>query len=331
MIFVGCDSIEPIYIKSNLIMFRKGNTIYTMNEDSGKRPFPIKNVSDVYCLGNVTIRSSAAKLLMQENIPVHFYNKYGGYVGSLMPKEDLISGKVVISQANHYSDAKKRLVLARAFVLGIKSSMIRSLKYYQRRGKDISEHIHFIQAVPINGNSPAELMGQEGQMWNEYYDSYNVLCPAFSMERRAYRPPTDPLNSLISLSNSMLYTTVLSEIQKTYLHPAISFLHEPLERRYSLSLDVADIFKPIITTHVILRLVNQGIINKDSFETDIGYRLKEDSLAAFIREYHKRMTETLKHHTLKRNVSYRYLIRLECYKLVKHVLGDKGYKPFGLG
>lgn len=321
---------EPIYIKSNLVIFREGNTIYTMNEELGKRPFPIKNVSDVYCLGKVTVRSGAANLLMKENIPVHFYNKYGGYTGSLMPKDDLISGKVVIAQASHHIDYQKRIEIAKAFVHGIKASMVKSLKYFKRRGKEIDEQIYAIESAPVNGNSPAELMGNEGRMWIDYYDVYNTLCSPFSFRSRSYRPPTDPLNSLISLANSMLYTTILSEIHKTYLHPAISFLHEPLERRYSLALDLADIFKPLITTTIIIRLVNQGMITEDSFETDIGFRLKEDSLKVFVQEYHKRISETLKHPRLKRNVSYRYLIRLECYKLVKHFLGDRQYTPLNL-
>jgi CRISPR-associated protein Cas1 len=321
---------EPIYIKSNLVIFRQGNTIYTMNKEMGKKPFPIKNVSDIYCLGRVTVRSGAADLLMKEGIPVHFYNKYGGYVGSLMPKEDLISGKVVIAQAACHLNKRKRLEVAREIVLGIKASMLNSLKYYQRRGKDVGESIIAVQSVPIDGQTTAELMGQEGMMWKEYYDAHNLLCVSFPMQSRAYRPPTDPMNSLISLANSMLYTTVLSEIQKTYLHPAISFLHEPLERRYSLALDLADLFKPLICTRVITRLVNQKIIREESFDTDVGYRLKEDALAAFIQAYHKRLTETKKHPTLKRNVSHRYMIRLECYKLAKHFLGDKKYRPIGV-
>ncbi len=321
---------EPIYIKSNVVMFRKANTIYTVNEESGKRPFPIKNVSDIYCLGKVTVRSGAANLLMKEGIPVHFYNKYGAYIGSLMPKEDLISGKVVISQAACHLNASKRLEIARSLVLGIKTAMINSLKYYQRRGKDVGNAVLSVQSVPIDGDTPAELMGHEGMMWKEYYDAHNILCPSFKIQSRTYRPPTDPLNSLISLANSMLYATVLSEIHKTYLHPAISFLHEPLERRYSLALDLADLFKPLVCTRVITRLVNQNIIRADSFEKDIGYRLKPDPLTEFIKAYHNRLSETKKHPTLKRNVSYRYMIRLECYKLAKHFLGDRTYKPIDL-
>ena len=302
-----------------------------MNRDEGKRAFPIKNVSDVYCLGKVTIRSGAADLLMKEKIPVHFFNKYGGYVGSLMPKDALISGKVVIAQASYYLDCTKRICLAAAIVTGIKESMLRSLGYYLRRQKDVSALIESINDIPVKGKTTAELMAQEGQMWSNYYEAYNILCPSLPIDGRTYRPPRNEMNSLISLANSMLYTTVLSEIQKTYLHPAISFLHEPLERRYSLALDLADIFKPLISTRVITRLVNQRIISKSSFTHDLGFRLKDDALASFIQEYHKRIGDTIKHPTLKRNVSYRYLIRLECYKLAKQFLGDRKYTPFGIG
>ncbi|MEM4735880.1 MAG: type I-B CRISPR-associated endonuclease Cas1b [Candidatus Thorarchaeota archaeon] len=316
---------EPVYIKSNVMMFREGNTIYTMSRETGKRAFPIHNVSDIYCLGKVSVRSGAASLLMEKDIPVHFFNKYGAYVGSLMPKKDLISGKVVLAQAAHHLDSAKRLRVATAILEGIQLAMLKSLKYYLRRGKSVSKHIREIQLVSTEGASVAELMGLEGQMWTEYYRAYNTICVPFSMTSRSYRPPEDPLNSLISLANSMIYATVLSEIHKTYLHPAISFLHEPLERRYSLALDLADMFKPLVATPVIVRLVNQGIITQDSFNTEIGFRLKENALADFLQAYHGRMSETLPHPRLRRKVSYRYMIRLECYRLMKHFLGDRVY------
>lgn len=322
---------EPIYIKSNAVMIRQGNTLYIANAEIGKQPFPIKNVSDIYCLGKVTIRSGAADLLMKEGIPVHFLNKYGGYVGTLMPKDDLISGKVIIAQASHHIDYRKRMVVAKKMLQAVRDAMIRSLKYYKRKGKDVARHIDAVSSVDIVGSTISELMGAEGQAWIAYYESYNTLNRVFPFTGRQYHPPTDPLNSLISLANSLLYATVVSEIRRTYLHPAISFVHEPLERRFSLALDLADIFKPLITTRVVLRLINTKQISPDDFDTSIGFRLSDSALEKFITAYNSRITETIRHPTLKRRTSYRYLIRLECYKLVKHFLGDKEYQPLTIG
>ncbi len=322
---------EPIYIKSNAILLRQGNTLYIANAEIGKQPFPIKNISDIFCLGRVTIRSGAAHLLMHEGIPVHFLTKHGNYVGSLMPKGDLVSGRVVIAQAKHHIDSDKRIVVAKRIVEGVKRAMIRSLNHFKRAGKDVERHIRDVQSVDIDASSIPELMGCEGQAWIAYYEAYNSLNKVFPFVGRQYRPPTDPLNSLISLGNSLLYALVLSEIRRTYLHPAISFVHEPLERRYSLALDIADIFKPLITTRVVLRVINKHKLSYDDFDTSVGYRLSDSALDTFISVFNSRISDTIRHPVLKRRTSYRYLIRLECYKLVKHFLGDKEYHPLAFG
>jgi CRISPR-associated protein Cas1 len=126
-----------------------------------------------------------------------------------------------------------------------------------------------------------------------------------------------------------MYTTVLSEIYKTQLNPTISFLHEPAMKRYSLSLDISEIFKPLIVDSLILSLINNRSINKNHFEfiEDKICFLNEKGKKIFIKAYEDRLVKTIKHRKLNRQTSYRYLIRLEGYKLIKHFIGDQVYKP----
>ena len=133
---------------------------------------------------------------------------------------------------------------------------------------------------------------------------------------------------MISFGNSLLYYTTLSEIYNTYLHPSISFMHEPSERRFSLALDIADIFKPIIVERTIFNLINNKMISEDDFDRDIGILLNDQGKKTFIKEYNEKLNTTIRHPELNRDVSYRYLIRLECYKLIKHMIGDKKYVSF---
>lgn len=126
-----------------------------------------------------------------------------------------------------------------------------------------------------------------------------------------------------------MYQVVLSEIYKTQLNPTISYLHEPSTKRYSLSLDIAEIFKPLIVDPLIFTLVNKRQLKKEHFdflEGEICY-LNEEGKKKFIVGWEERLNQSIKHRTLKRNTSYRYLIRLECFKLIKHVIGDEVYKP----
>jgi CRISPR-associated protein Cas1 len=127
----------------------------------------------------------------------------------------------------------------------------------------------------------------------------------------------------------MCYSECLRAIQKTQLEPTISFLHEPGERRFSLALDLAEIFKPFLVDRVIFKVLNKKEIQEHDFEEKLNkIVLKEKGKKKFIQAFEKRLEETIKHRSLNRNVSYKHLIKLECYKLQKHLLKIDEYKPF---
>jgi len=142
-----------------------------------------------------------------------------------------------------------------------------------------------------------------------------------------YIPPKDPINALMSFGNSIMYTNVLKEMYKTQLDPTVSFLHEPSSKRFSLSLDIAEIFKPLIIDPIIFSLVNNRRLAKNDFvyEDEICY-LSEGGKKKFLADFESKMNTTIKHRKLNRQVSYKYFIRLECYKLIKHLIGDEKYK-----
>lgn len=172
-------------------------------------------------------------------------------------------------------------------------------------------------------------MGLEGSIRNQYYMAIDQIVPKeYKMMKRERRPPTNKMNALISFGNSLLYTTILSEIYNTQLNPTISYLHEPFERRFSLALDVSEIFKPILSDRVILTLVNKKILNNKDFEGKIGnLLLTETGKRKFIELWDQKLKTRIRHKELKRSVSYKRLIRLELYKLCKHFLGETEYKP----
>ncbi len=317
---------NPLYITSHGILLRKDNTLFFVKEDI-KQQIPIHAISEINCHGKVTVKSGAASFLMKEGIVVNFFNKYGFYEGSLYPKIKLNSGLVVVKQSEHYLNHDKRIYIANEFVEGIKHNVLKTLKYYSKKGKELDEYIDNIEKEEIKGDI-SQIMSSEGRIWNNFYQSFNIILRKFNFIKREIRPPTDEINSLLSFGNSLLYTTVLSELYQTYLHPSVSFLHEPSERRFSLSLDIADIFKPIIVDRTIFKLVNNNMINKKHFSKDVGVLLNDAGKQIFISEYQKKLETTIKHPTLNKKVSYKYLIRLEGYKLIKHILNDQPYESF---
>lgn len=317
---------NPLYITSHGILLRKDNTLFFVKEDI-KQQIPIHAISEINCHGKVTVKSGAASFLMKEGIVVNFFNKYGFYEGSLYPKIKLNSGLVVVKQSEHYLNHDKRIYIANEFVEGIKHNVLKTLKYYSKKGKELDEYIDNIEKEEIKGDI-SQIMSSEGRIWNNFYQSFNIILRKFNFIKREIRPPTDEINSLLSFGNSLLYITVLSELYQTYLHPSVSFLHEPSERRFSLSLDIADIFKPIIVDRTIFKLVNNNMINKKHFSKDVGVLLNDAGKQIFISEYQKKLETTIKHPTLNKKVSYKYLIRLEGYKLIKHILNDQPYESF---
>jgi CRISPR-associated protein Cas1 len=176
----------------------------------------------------------------------------------------------------------------------------------------------------------SDLMGVEGKMRERYYEAWHhILRDDWEFERRVRRPPDNEVNALISFGNSMLYTVCASEIYRTQLLPTISYLHEPGARRFSLALDVSELFKPLIVDRAIFRLLNTRQLTPSHFDKSLdGCVLNDMGKRLFLGAMEERLGATIRHRRLGRHVSYRHLIRLECYKLIRHLTGIETYRAF---
>lgn len=319
-------------------MSRKDNTLkFTPTDENGKegspKYIPVEGVSEFFCFGALDANSALYNFLGKEKIAVHFFDYYEHYTGSFMPKDYLLAGKMQIEQTKRYADKKKRMELARKFVSGAAFNMGKNLKYYINREKELSDILATMEGYGTlidNTTDIDELMGIEGNIRQTYYRSFSTIISAdFQMETRTKRPPQNEINALISFGNMMCYTLCLNQIYHTQLNPTISFLHEPGYRRFSLALDLAEIFKPVLVDRLIFKLLNKREIQAKDFDHQLNScLLKESGRKTFVRAWEERINETFKHPVLKRNVSYKHLIKLECYKLTKHILGMDEYKPF---
>ena len=179
-------------------------------------------------------------------------------------------------------------------------------------------------------DSIQELMGIEGNIRKHYYAAWNVVVDQeICFEKRVMHPPDNMINSLISFVNSMIYAKVLTEIYHTQLNPTVSYLHEPGVRRFSLCLDIAEVFKPLIGDRLIFSLLNRRQITEDSFTKELNFlHLKKEASGLIAKELEDRLKKTIMHKELGRQVSYQYLMRLEAYKLTKHLIGEKEYEGF---
>lgn len=318
-------------------MSRKDNTLkFTPVDESGKegtpKYIPIEGVSDFYCFGSLDANSALYNFLGKNGVSLHFFDYYEHYTGSFQSKEYLLAGKMQINQTQHYLHAGKRMTIAQKFIIGAAFNMSKNLKYYNNRGKELETQLSKIdlysQQIEHTTTIP-ELMGIEGNIRQVYYQAFDLIVKDHAMEGRSKQPPMNELNSLISFGNMMCYTLCLDQIYHTQLNPTISFLHEPGYRRYSLALDLAEIFKPILVDRIIFRVLNKKEIQSKDFDFHVNkVILKESGKKVFIRAFEERLNETIKHRTLNKQVSYKSLVKLECYKLSKHLLGMETYQPF---
>src|SRR5690606_30337489 len=308
---------------------RRDNTLKFIRTDEAgyeQKPkyLPVEGIGGLYIFGSIDANSALFNFLGKQGIPVHFFDYYEHYTGSFNPKEYLLAGKMQIAQTKTYLNQKRRMHIATNLIEGASFNMLKNLKYYQSRkgGLEIQidrieEHRKQIQCA----NDVSELMGIEGNIRQEYYKAFSGIIEQYEMGERERQPPSNEINALISFGNMMSYTLTLDQIYHTQLNPTISFLHEPGYRRYSLALDIAEIFKPILVDRVIFRTLNRNMIQNDHFERRLGgCFLKENGKKVFIKSFEERLNQTIKHRVLGRNVSYKQLVRLERYKMSKYAL-----------
>jgi len=325
---------KSFYIFSNGALRRKDNTIY-LETESGKRFIPVEDTQELHIFGEVDVTKKFLEFASQKEIIVHFYNYYGYYSGSFYPREHHNSGYMILRQSEHYLDEEKRLVLARAFVRGALKNIRVVARYYASRGEEsLQPLVEMLQERLIAINSVddvSELMAIEGMCREAYYACWDQIlkAPDFRFERRSRRPPENRLNALISFGNSILYTAVLSEIYKTHLDPRIGYLHATNFRRFTLNLDVAEIFKPIMVDRTIFTLIGRKQLSKEDFEFEAGgVFLTEQGRQKMVEELEKRLRTTINHRGLGRSVSYRSLIRMELYKIQRHLMGEEQFEPY---
>lgn len=301
---------EPVEIDEEVLIDKEEFQSPKDEQDhTQKRVIPVEDIESLYCFGEMTFNSKLINFLAQQHIPLHIFNYYGFYNGSFIPRDYLLSGKVLINQAKYYLDEEKRLQLAKEMIMAAVYNLQNNLSYYQNRGKKLDS---FTEAMAAEQQKMADagdiphLMTAEGRLRSIYFQAWEeIIDENFKFEQRSRRPPQNSVNALISFGNSMLYTTVLGEIYHTQLNPTISYLHEPGERRYSLCLDVAEIFKPFLVDRLIFKLLNQGSMKKNHFDEKLNFcYFNQAGRKIFVQAYDERMKTTIKHRSLGRNVSY---------------------------
>jgi len=220
------------YIFSIGELSRKDNSIAFKNS-MGNNYIPIEDTKELYCMNEVSLNTKFLDFIAKAGITVHFFNYHSNYSGSFYPKEQLISGDLTIRQSQAYID--KRLIIAKAIVQGIADNVHEILYHYYRHGKKELKpfwdwlKVDVAKFLSMDDIHIKQILFIEGQIWNQFYDSFQYYLPEdFIMNKRVKRPPDNPINALVSFGNTLLYThysksdklkeVMIEPIQELYLN-----------------------------------------------------------------------------------------------------------------
>ncbi len=320
---------ETLYLLSNTKLNRCNNTIKITTTSGIKKSFPVETLKHIIVIGSATFNSELSSFLGKNNIRVSFLDYYGNFSSSIEPCNRTQSGAVHLAQAKWILDDNKRLLVAKKIISVALHNIINNLKYYLYRGykklePNIKKMLNYKTDL-VKATSIEQMMGYEGQSRQTYYASWRIINPKLTIEKRTKRPPTDQINALLSFLNSLTYSLCKNELSKTHLDTSLSFIHAPTQSRASLSLDIAEIFKPILADKIIFRLYNKDIIHNSDFDQHENACLLNEKGRRKIIELFRKKTDQEKIHEF---TGYRSLILKECYQLEAYLLELSEYKPY---
>ncbi len=317
-----------------------------------KEIIPLAKVDNVVVMGEVTMTASALHLLLDRNIEVTFLTHFGKYKGQLSPS---FSKNALLRMAQHraHHDMTRRCELARRFVIGKLSNQRKRLQRHQRTQPDteieqaidqIAAMLNALETLPIQSDTvqqrrplvggdnriagtPLEaILGFEGAGSAAYFQCFGKLISdqqQWPFDQRIKRPPTDPVNSLLSFGYSLLTNQVASAIQTVGLDHYIGYLHSSFYGRPALALDLMEEFRPIIVDSVVLTLLNRRILTQDDFVEELGaYRLKQEKRKIFFAQFEERLNEEIIHPLFGYRTTYRRCLELQTRLLAKTLTGE---------
>ncbi len=322
-----------------------------------KERVPLLKIDEVVVLGEVTLTASAMHLLLERDIEITFLSHYGQFKGRLSPP---FSKNAILRMAQYrtHQDMVQRCELARRFVIGKLTNQRTMLQRYNRRQSDaemkqvveqMATSLHQLAALPLGQASSARrlaggdnriagtplevILGMEGAGSAAYFRCFGKLLvdqKQWPFPGRVKRPPTDPVNALLSFGYSLLTNKVASAVQLVGFDHFVGYLHSTFYGRPALALDLVEEFRPIIVDSVVLTLLNNRMFTVDDFVVELGaYRLKNERRKVFFTKFEERLNEETNHPVFGYKVTYRRCIELQARLLAKCITGEiEGYPPF---
>ena len=328
------DPALPLYVQEPRALVRKSGEQLIVETEENKVMVPLIDVSQVSLFGPTSVTTPAMHALLKENIPVSWFSTGGWFLGYATSTTNT---NVFVREAQYRSffDEKRCLELARDLV----SAKIRNSRTMLRRNWRGSESArkemlvrlkHMMQQVS-RVTDVQQLLGIEGEAAAVYFSNFQNLIasdsfgaiPKFSFTTRNRRPPTDPVNAMLSLAYALLTREFTAVILLTGLDPYMGFYHRPRSRRPALALDLMEPFRPIVADSCVLQVVNNGEVNLLNFVFNgTACALNPAGRKAFIVAFERRMQQETTHPVFGYRVSMRRLINVQARLFARHLQGE---------
>ncbi len=298
---------------------------------------PLVQISEVVLFGNIGLTTPAIKALLKRGIDVVFLNRDGRYCGRLIGPPTKF-GNLRRWQYQRIDDDAYKLRTAQAIVEAKLRNCRTLLMRYNRSLHDDSvgnaaDSLHRLIARTARTETLHSLMGVEGQGAAIYFRVFKRLFKDdWPFAKRVRRPPTDPLNVLLSFGYTLLGHALESAINTVGLDPYLGLMHVTEYGRPSLALDLVEEFRHIVVDSIVMRVCNERLITTENFTTqDDPQRpvlLDDAGRKRFLREWEARLILTFKHPLNGERVTYRRCFEIQTREMARALRENDIYRPF---
>ncbi|MDP2903414.1 MAG: type I-C CRISPR-associated endonuclease Cas1c [Methylovulum sp.] len=334
-----------IYIQTQNAWVHKDNDNLVMKVDNElKARIPIHKLQGLVCFGQVTISPYLMAHCAEHGVTITYLNMFGKFLARV---EGPVSGNVLLRRTQHLTgnDVAKSVAIARLMLTGKLYNQRYVLRRYLRDYGDKTDTANDLKDLAIaekrlsrclgqltDCHAIDTLMGREGEAAQVYFGVFQQLIrqPDFSFDARRRRPPTDPVNALLSFCYTLLTHDCRAALETTGLDPASGFLHQLRSGRPSLALDLAEEFRPMVDRFVLSLINKRQLVMKDfDISPNGAVILKEDARRTLLAAWQDRKQDTLLHRWFDENVPVGLLPWLQAQILARFLRGDcDSYVPF---
>lgn len=329
--------LNTLYInRQESYVHKERETIIIKNGDEKLAQFPALTIGHIFCFGQISVSPFLMGYCAEQGIGLTFYTEYGKFLARVQGKQ---TGNVLLRRTQYrWADDEEKSMSVARLMIAAKIANCRSVLMREERNHGDNESLNTaaiklassLRAVKV-ASSRDELMGIEGEAANTYFSVFNELLrdKNFEFNGRVRRPPTDPVNALLSFAYSLLTQECSSALQGVGLDPYVGFLHRDRPGRVSLALDMVEEFRAPLGDRFVLSLINRKQVQIKDFVTEASgaVRLTDDARKALLKAYQDRKQEEIQHPYLDEKVQIGLLPHCQALLLARHIRGDTEYYP----